>query len=64
MKLNRLIAASAFALMLGSAAMAAKVDISAHDIGGQVMGGPGTGSRCLDHRRDEGSADQICEDRR
>src|ERR1700757_925385 len=43
MKLNRLIAgsASALALILGSAAMAAKIDISAHDIGGQVMGEKG-----------------------
>ncbi len=43
MKLNRLIAtsASALALMLGGAAMAAKIDISAHDIGGQVIGEKG-----------------------
>jgi len=43
MKLNRLIAgsASALALLLGSAAMAAKIDISAHDIGGQVIGEKG-----------------------
>ena len=43
MKLNRLIAASAsaFALMLGGAALAAKIDISAHDIGGQVIGDKG-----------------------
>jgi hypothetical protein len=43
MTMNRLIAAStsALALMLGSAAMAAKIDISAHDIGGQVVGEKG-----------------------
>src|SRR6202789_4688482 len=43
MKLNRLIAASAsaFALLLRSAALAAKIDISAHDIGGLVMGDKG-----------------------
>src|SRR6202012_1776791 len=43
MKLNRLIAAgeSALALMLGSAAFAAKIDISAHDIGGQGGGDKG-----------------------
>src|SRR6201994_156504 len=43
MKLNRWIAASAsaLALMLGSAALAAKIDISAHDIGGQVVGDKG-----------------------
>src|SRR3569832_470692 len=43
MKLNRLIAmsASAFALLLGGAAMAAKIEISSHDIGGQVIGDKG-----------------------
>ena len=43
MKLNQLIVASvsAFALMHGSAAVAAKINISAHDIGGQVTGEKG-----------------------
>ena len=43
MKLNQLIVAgvSAFALMHGGAVVAAKIDISAHDIGGQVTGEKG-----------------------
>ena len=43
MKLNQLIVASvsAFALMHGGATVAATVDISAHDIGGQVTGEKG-----------------------
>ena len=43
MKLNRLFFASvsALELVVGNAALAAKIDISAHDIGGQVMGEKG-----------------------
>src|ERR1700761_6217888 len=43
MKLSRFFTAgaSALALMCGGSAMAAKIDISAHDIGGQVIGEKG-----------------------
>ena len=42
MKLQQLIAgAGALALLHGSAALAASVDITAHDIGGQVVGEKG-----------------------